>query len=87
MQKLWGLNIDDKYLPEAEEWINKAIESHKNFSMMWWVAKDFALYAELFKRKDHLPKAKDNLYKAIKIFKECGADGWVEKYEKELATM
>jgi len=23
----------------------------------------------------------------IGIFKECGADGWVTKYEKELATL
>jgi len=27
----------------------------------------------------------ENLGKAIEILKECGADGWVEKYEKELA--
>jgi hypothetical protein len=26
------------------------------------------------------------LNKAIEIFRECGADGWVEKYEKELAS-
>jgi hypothetical protein len=30
-------------------------------------------------------KVKENLDKAINIFKECGADGWVEKYEKDLA--
>ncbi len=28
-----------------------------------------------------------NLGKAIEILKECGADGWVEKYEKELALL
>jgi hypothetical protein len=28
-----------------------------------------------------------NLIKAIEIFKECGADGWVEKYEKDLAAI
>jgi len=31
--------------------------------------------------------AKENLNKAIEILKECGADGWVEKYEKELAAI
>jgi predicted ATPase/class 3 adenylate cyclase len=81
------LNTDDKYLPEAEGWINKAIESHKKYSMMWYFAKDLALYAELFKRKTDLPKARENLGKAIEIFKECDADGWVEKYEKELAVI
>ena len=55
--------------------------------MMWNLARDYALYAELFKRKGDLPKARENLSKAIEIFKECGADGWVEKYEKELASL
>jgi hypothetical protein len=32
-------------------------------------------------------KAKENLNKAIDILKECGAEGWVEKYEKELAAI
>jgi len=32
-------------------------------------------------------KAQGNLRKAIKVGKECGADGLVEKYEKELATI
>ncbi len=54
--------------------------------MMWNLAQDYALYAEWFKRKDDLPKTQENLGKAIKIFKECGADGWVEKYEKKLAS-
>jgi hypothetical protein len=30
-----------------------------------------------------LIKSEKNLIKAIEICKECGADGWVEKYEKE----
>ena len=31
--------------------------------------------------------AVEKLGKAIDIFKECGADGWVEKYEKEIAEL
>jgi tetratricopeptide (TPR) repeat protein len=81
------LNIDDQHISEAEEWINKAIEFHKKYSMMWYLAKDYALYAELFKRKEDLPQAREKLSKAIEIFKECGADGWVDKYEKELASV
>jgi hypothetical protein len=41
----------------------------------------------LFKRKEDRSKAKENIAKAIEILKECGADGWVEKYEKELAEL
>jgi hypothetical protein len=41
----------------------------------------------LFKRKADFPKVKENLTKATDIFKDCGADGWAEKYEKELAEL
>ena len=96
--KMWGawmgyymgkilLNIDDQHISEAEDWIKKTIQSHKKYGMMWHLARDYALYADLFKRKDDLPKAKKKLNKAIEIFTECGADGWVEKYEKELAEL
>jgi tetratricopeptide (TPR) repeat protein len=81
------LNTDDQHLSVAENWIVRAIESDKRNGLMWYLAKDYALYAELFTRKGDLSKARENLSKAIDIFKECGADGWVEKYEKELATL
>jgi len=55
--------------------------------MMWHLGRDYAIYSELFKRKGDQSKAKENLNKAIEILKECGADGWVEKYEKELASL
>jgi hypothetical protein len=53
---------------------------------MFYLASDYVLSSELFKRKEDFPKVKENLTKAIEIFSECGADGWVEKYEKELAS-
>jgi tetratricopeptide (TPR) repeat protein len=81
------LNIDDQHLAEAEEWIRKGIETEKRNGMRWYLGRDYALYAELFKRKGDLSQAKEKLSKAIEIFKECGADGWVEKYEKELVTL
>ena len=54
---------------------------------MFNLGRDCALYADLFKRKGDRFKAQENLGKAIEIFKECGADGWVEKAEKELTTL
>jgi tetratricopeptide (TPR) repeat protein len=81
------LNIDDQHLSEAEHWIQKAIEADQRNRMMFHLGKDYALYADLFKRKGDRLKAQENLGKAIEILKECGADGWVEKYEKELATL
>jgi tetratricopeptide (TPR) repeat protein len=81
------LNLDDQRASQAEHWITKAIEVDTRYGLMWNLGRDYALYAELFKRKGDQSKAKENLGKAIDIFKECGADGWVEKYEKELATL
>jgi tetratricopeptide (TPR) repeat protein len=81
------LNIDDQHLSEAEHWIQKAIEADQRNRMMFHLGKDYALYADLFRRKGDRLKARENLGKAIEIFKECGADGWVEKYEKELAAL
>ena len=81
------LNIDDQHISEAEHWIQNAIEADQRNRMMFHLGKDYALYADLFKRKGDRLKAQENLGKAIEIFKECGADGWVEKYEKELAMI
>jgi len=78
------LNIDDQHISEAEHWIQKAIEADQRNRMMFQLGKDHALYAELFKRKGDRLKARENLGKAIEILKECGADGWAEKYEKIL---
>jgi tetratricopeptide (TPR) repeat protein len=81
------LNIDDQRIAEAEDWIQRSIETNKKYGMKWNLARDYALNADLFERKGDLPKAKEKLSKAIEIFKECGADGWVEKYEKKLAEL
>jgi tetratricopeptide (TPR) repeat protein len=81
------LNVDNQHIPEAEHWIQKSIEADQRNRMMFYLGKDYALYAELFKRKGDRLKARENLGRAIQIFKECGADGWVEKYEKELAMI
>jgi tetratricopeptide (TPR) repeat protein len=81
------LNIDDQHMSEAEHWIQKAIEADQKNRTMFQLGKDYALYADLFKRKGDRLKAKESLGKAIEILKECGADGWVEKYEKELTKL
>ncbi len=81
------LNIDDQHLSESEHWIQKAIEADQRNRMMFHLGNDYALYADLFSRKGDRLKAQENLGKAIEILKECGADGWVEKYEKELAQL
>ena len=81
------LHIDDKHINDAKDWIKKAIEADKKNTTMWSLGRDYAFYSELLGRKGDQVKAETILKKAIKIFKECGADGWVEKYEKELAGL
>jgi class 3 adenylate cyclase/tetratricopeptide (TPR) repeat protein len=81
------MNIGKEHLPEAENWIRKAIEDDTRNGTRFSLAHDFAHYGELCKRKGDLPMAKEKLSKAIEIFKECGADGWVKKYEEELARI
>jgi class 3 adenylate cyclase/tetratricopeptide (TPR) repeat protein len=81
------VHIDDKHTSDAEDWIKKAIEANNKNGTMWSLGRDYAIYSELLVRKGDQSKAEATLKKAIKIFKECGADGWVEKYEKELAAL
>jgi tetratricopeptide (TPR) repeat protein len=79
------LNLDDDHTPEAEDWIIKAIEADKRDGMMFYLGQDYALYAELLKRKKNLTKARESLGQAVKIFEKCGADGWKRKVEEKLA--
>jgi tetratricopeptide (TPR) repeat protein len=81
------MNIDGDHISGAEHWILKAIEADQRNRMMFHLGKDYTLYADLFKRKGDRMKARENLGKAIDLFKECGADGWVVKAEKELAKL
>jgi hypothetical protein len=81
------LRADEFKLDDPEKWIFTAIEINRQNGFNFSLGKDYALYAELFKRKGDQLKATENLNKAIEILKECGADGWVEKYEKELAAI
>jgi hypothetical protein len=81
------LNLDGSKISEAEYWIQKAIEADYKNRTIFNLGEDYTLYADLFKRKSDRLKAQENLGKAIDIFEGCGADGWVKKYEKVLATL
>ncbi len=78
------LNMDEDHMSDAEHWINKAIESDRGDGMMLHLGRDYALFADLLKRKGKRLEGKGNLIKAIGILKDCGADGFMRKSEKEL---
>jgi tetratricopeptide (TPR) repeat protein len=81
------LNIDGLHISDADDWIKKAIDADKRNGGMFSLGMDYALYAELSKRKRDKAKSREALKKAIEIYRECGADGWVEKAKKELAGL
>jgi len=81
------LHIDDQYLSEAQHWIQNAIDADKKNRMMFHLGKDHALYADWFRKKGDNQGAKEQLTKAVDLFKECGADGWVTRTEKALAKL
>ena len=67
--------------------LRNAEAEFKDMGMDYWLARTYAVYSELYSKEGDQTNAKENLNKAIEILKECGADGWVEKYEKELAAL
>ena len=77
----------NEYLLEAEEWIVQSINADKKNGMKYQLGQDYAICAEILKRKGKKAKAIDKFKKAIDILEECGADGWVTKAEEELAKM
>jgi tetratricopeptide (TPR) repeat protein len=81
------LNLDDHHILKAEEWITKAIDADKRNGMLFYLGKDYALYAELLKRKKDLPQARESLSQAVEIYEKCGADGWKREAEKALASL
>ena len=71
----------------ARSLIKEAVEEKKENDMKSFLGKDCSLYAELFVPRGDKSKARENLGKAIEIFKEFCAEGWVKKYGEELAAL
>src|SRR3989339_145184 len=74
-------------MEEAEVWIREAIDADTRNGMRWNLARDYELYADFFKKKGDIQGAKEQLTKALDLFRECGADGWVTRTEKALAEI
>lgn len=81
------LKIDDQHMAQSESWIQKAIHADRNNGMRFMLGRDYSLYSEWFARIGDRLKAQENLGRAIEVMQECGADGWVEKYKKELSVL
>jgi tetratricopeptide (TPR) repeat protein len=78
---------DPSRLPEAEQLLIDAIAADERNGTRWYLAQDYAVLAELYRKKEDTPSAKLYFNHAIEIMRECGADGWVSRYEQELAAL
>jgi tetratricopeptide (TPR) repeat protein len=81
------LNIDGQHMPESEHWIQKAVDADEKNGTRFSLGLDHSLYAEFFRRQGDRSKAQGNFGRAVDVLRECGADGWVEKCERELAAL
>ncbi len=81
------LDVDEPDIENAEKWLHRAIDADLNTGQKWQLGMDYARYAGLFKHKNDHSRAKENFAKAIDIFQACGAEGWADKYKKELAVL
>ena len=77
---LGELYTDTGQNEKAIENLTKAEFEFGNMGMRYWQARTYGAFAEFYNKQGNQSDAKENLGKAIAIFKECGADGWVEKY-------
>ena len=79
--------FDQKNETEMMQHLDKAISMFKNMEMNFWLGKSNELLAKYHQQKSDQPKAGEHMNSAIQYMKECGADGWVERYEKALAEL
>ncbi len=77
--------LDD--VEKAEYWLEQAIQSHQKNEMRYHLAGDYVVRSAACVRQGNSREAREYLIRAIDIFRECGAEGWVEKYKKELAEL
>ena len=75
------LNLGGSHFAESERWIQKAIEADSRNRMRFHLGLDHALYGELFRCQGNRTKAREQFGKSVDILGECGANGWVVKYE------
>jgi class 3 adenylate cyclase/tetratricopeptide (TPR) repeat protein len=81
------MNLGGTHMNEAEQWIRKAIAANSKNGARFYLGLDHALYGEFYKKQENHVRAQEELGKAAAIMRACGADGWAEKYEKEVAEL
>jgi class 3 adenylate cyclase/tetratricopeptide (TPR) repeat protein len=78
------ITIDDRNVGAAENWTRAAIVADENVGMKVHLGRDYLLHAQLCKRKGDVAESRKFLNRAREIFKQCAADGDLQKAEHEL---
>ena len=81
------INMDPAFIPKAESLVKSAIAADQRNDTKWCLGQDYAIYAEVCRFKKDQGGERDNLCKAVEIFSECGADGWVAFYKSRLGAI
>ena len=70
------------------DYLSKAEEQFRDVDTLpWWLGRIHESHHRISLLEDDLHGAHEHLKKAIEFMKECGADGWVERYERQLAEL
>jgi class 3 adenylate cyclase/tetratricopeptide (TPR) repeat protein len=80
------LAIHDQNVPEAEEWIQKAISADNRNNLMLHLGRDFRLRAELLFRRREKQAALEAMARSAEIFRGCCALRDLQDAEKAMAT-
>ena len=67
--------------------IREAITADNENGMLFEMGRDYSVYFAILRRKGKESQAQESLHRAMEIFRECGADEWVKKYEEEMAAL
>lgn len=81
------LHLNGELLPQAQEWVEKAIELDDQNGMRLLLGRDYVLAARICQRSGNAERSRERLGQAIKIFEECGAEGYLKKTVQELAAV
>jgi tetratricopeptide (TPR) repeat protein len=81
------LHLDRHLIREAQEWVEKAIELDRKNGMRLLLARDYALSAKISQKMGDRERSRNVFGQAIKIFRECGADGYWRKTGREIAAV
>jgi len=80
------LAMDDQNVPEAEEWVQKAISADHRNGLMFHLGRDYRFHAELLYRRREKHAALEAMTRSTEFFRKCGASRDIQEAEKAIAT-